>query len=400
MRKLWLVASNEYRRTVLRRAFLIATLAIPVAILVLVGLIYLMMRSTEDHTPVGYVDRAGIMDASLQATLPDAEKRIEIRAYGDEEEARAALERGDIQGFFILPEGYPAALNTKLYIMKGKLDSVAWGQFDDLVRASLVAAYPDEVRARLLEGADVTVHDTSSGRTFSQAAVANIILPFIASALFFIATMMASGYMLEAVAKEKENRTIEILLTSVTPGQLMGGKTLGLLAAVLSQLAVYAVVLVAGVVIAAPLVPELGQITVPWGYLGMMGMLFLPAYVLFAAVMVAVGSAVTEVQQGQQIAGILNLLFIAPLFAMALLFENPSHPLIVAFSLFPTTSFLMLSLRWGLGSIPVWQMGLGWAILVASAVGMIWVAVRVFRAGVLVYGQPLSLKAIWAGLRG
>jgi ABC-2 type transport system permease protein len=400
MHNLWLVASNEYRRTVLRRGFLIATLAIPVAIVAIVGLGYLMMRSTEDSGAVGYVDQAGIMDATLAATLPDAENRVEIRAFADEEEARAALLAGQIQAFFVLPPGYPAALNTRLYVMKGTLDGRAWGQFDDLVRASLLAAYPDDVRARLLEGANVTVYDTSSGRQFSQGAVVNIILPFVASAFFFIATMMASGYMLEAVAKEKENRTIEILLTSVTPGQLMGGKTLGLLAAALTQLTVYGIAAVAGLMIAAPLVPELRQIAVPWGYLGMMGMLFLPAYILFAAVMVAVGAAVTEVQQGQQMAGILNLMFMAPLFAMALLFENPSHPLLVAFSLFPTTSFLMLSLRWGLGSIPMWQIGLGWGLLVASAVGMVWVAVRVFRAGVLIYGQPLSLKAVWAALRG
>jgi ABC-2 type transport system permease protein len=397
---LWLVARNEYRRTVLRRAFLIATLAIPVAIVALVGLVFLMMRSTEDRRPVGYVDQAGIMNASLQATLPDAGKRIEIRAFAGEEEALAALNAGQIQGFFVLPAGYPAALNTKLYVMKGTLDSRAWGQFDDLVRASLLAAYPDDVRARLWEGASVTVHDTSSGRQFSQGAVVNIILPFVASAFFFIATMMASGYMLEAVAKEKENRTMEILLTSVTPGQLIGGKALGLLAATLTQLAVYAVAAVAALVILAPLVPELQQIAVPWGYLGMMGLLFLPAYVLFAAIMLAIGSAVTEVQQGQQMSGILNLVFMAPLFALTLLFSNPSHPLLVFLSLFPPTSFLMLSLRWGLGSIPVWQIGLGWGLLVASAVGMVWVAVRVFRAGVLIYGQPLRLKAVWAALRG
>jgi ABC-2 type transport system permease protein len=90
----------------------------------------------------------------------------------------------------------------------------------------------------------------------------------------------------------------------------------------------------------------------------------------------------------------------APIFALPLLFESPSHPLLVLFSLFPATSFLTLSLRWGLGTVPIWQIALGWGLLVAAAAAMIWVAARVFRAGMLIYGQPLSLKAAWAALRG
>jgi len=400
MHNLWLVARNEYRRTVLRRAFLIATLSIPLAILVLVGLVVAIERSGQDNRPVGYVDRAGVMDESVQATLPNAEERIQVVAFDDEEAALAALQRGQIQAFFILPEGYPSSLGTELYTREGSLESRAWGQFDDVVRASLIRDYPEEIRRRLTEGSQVTVYDVGSGRQFSESGIANIILPIVASAFFFIATMTASGYMLEAVAREKENRTLEVLVTSVTPAQLIAGKTLGLLGAVLTQLAAYAAALVAGVLIAAPSVPELQQLVVPWSFLSMVLLLFLPAYLLFATIMVAIGSAVTEIQQGQQIAGILNLLFMAPLFVLPLLLENSTHPLIVGFSLFPITSFLTLSLRWGLGTVPTWQVALGWGLLAASAGGMVWVATRVFRAGMLVYGQPLSAKAVWAALRG
>lgn len=400
MHNLWLVARNEYRRTVLRRAFLLATLAIPVAILALVGAVIVIAQAGLDDTPVGYVDHAGVLVESLQAALPNAEERIQINAYADQDAALAALQREEIQAFFVLPEGYPASLSTELYTLEGTLDNRAWEQFDDLVRASLVADYPEKVQVRLLGGSDVTVYDVGSGRQFSESGIVNIILPIVASAFFFIATMTASGYMLEAVAREKENRTLEVLVTSVTPAQLIVGKTLGLLAAALSQLAVYAVAAIAGIVIAAPSVPQLQQIVVPWGYLGMVVLLFFPAYTLFAAIMVTIGSAVTEIQQGQQVAGILNLLFMAPLFALPLLLENSTHPLIVGMSLFPITSFLTLSVRWGLGSVPMWQIALGWSLLAASAAGMIWAAARVFRAGMLVYGQPLSAKAAWAALRG
>ncbi|HNS51337.1 MAG TPA: ABC transporter permease [Anaerolineae bacterium] len=400
MHNLWLVAKNEYRRTVLRKAFLIATLSIPAAILVLVGLVLVIERSGQDNGPVGYVDDAGVMDESLQATLPDPEERVPIYAYPDKEAALAALQRGEVQAFFVLSEGYPASLATELYTLEGSLGGRAWEQFDDLVRASLVAGYPEEVQQRLLDGSEVTVYDVGSGRQFSESGIANIILPIVAAAFFFIATMIASGYMLEAVAREKENRTLEVLVTSVTPVQLIAGKTVGLLGAVLTQLAVYAAALVVGIAVASPFVPELQQVVVPWGFLGMVVLLFFPAYLLFAAIMVTIGASVTEMEQGQQVAGMLNLLFMAPLFVLPLLLENSTHPLIVGMSLFPITSFLTLSLRWGLGSVPVWQVALGWGLLAASAVAMVWVAARIFRAGMLVYGQPLSAKAAWAALRG
>jgi ABC-2 type transport system permease protein len=212
--------------------------------------------------------------------------------------------------------------------------------------------------------------------------------------------MMGAGYMLGVVANEKENRTMEVMLTSVTPGQLIGGKTLGLLAATLTQLAIYAVAAVVGLVLAGQYVPELQQVVVPWDYLAVMVLFFLPAYALLAGIMVAIGAVVTELQQGQQIAGILNLFFMLPVFLLPVLFENPNHPLMIFFTLFPITSFLTVSLRWGLGTVPLWQIGVGWVLLVAAAILMIWAAARVFRAGMLRYGQPLDFKAAAAAIRG
>jgi len=173
-----------------------------------------------------------------------------------------------------------------------------------------------------------------------------------------------------------------------------------LLSASLTQLAVYLVAAVVGVAIAAQYVPELQQATVPWAYLGIMALFFLPAYALIAAMMIAIGAAVTDVQQGQQIAGMLNFLFILPLLLTVVIIQNPAAPLVVFFSLFPTTSFLTISLRWGLGAVPAWQLVVSWLLLVATVVAMIWAAARVFRVGMLRYGQPLSLKAAVRAVQG
>jgi len=365
----------------------------------LIALAILVAIMGENNLPVGYVDKASVLDVTMQplSAMPTG---IEIRAFPDEEAALTALEGEEIQAFFVLPSDYPSTLQTDLYYLEEPPSNDVWGDFSTFVRANLVATYPDEMRKRLLEGPNITVHDIVSKREFSKSGIVNVILPFAASFFFFIATMLASGYMLQAVATEKENRTMEIMITSVTPGQLIGGKTVGLLAAALTQLSIYVITIVVGLIVAAPRVEALQQVTVPWAYLRVMGLFFIPSYALIAAVMVAIGAAVTKVQQAQQVAGILNLFFMAPVFLLTVIFENPAAPVVVFFTLFPTTAFMTISLRWGLGTVPLWQIGAGWVLLIVTTIFMVWAAARVFRAGMLRYGQPLNLKTAVAAIRG
>jgi ABC-2 type transport system permease protein len=399
MRNLWLVAKHEYVHTVARRGFIIGTLAIPLGLIGLIALIILVESSGENNLPVGYVDYAGVLTASRQAALPDADEGVEIRAFLDEEAALTALEREEIQALFVLPADYLETQHSDLYYLDEPPSNDVWGEFDDFVRINVTAALPEELQQRLLEGAGITVYDTVSGREFSERNVVNMVLPFVATFVFFFATMVGAGYMLGIVANEKENRTMEIMVSSVTPGQLIGGKTAGLLAASLTQLGIYVVAAIVGLKVAMPYIPELQQATVPWDYLAVMALFFLPAYALIGATMVAIGASVTELQQGQQVAGLLNLVFMLPIFLLPIFFSNPGHPLILFFTFFPTSSFLTVSLRWGLGTVPLWQLAIGWVLLVAAALFMVWVAARIFRAGMLRYGQPLNFKGAVEAIR-
>jgi ABC-2 type transport system permease protein len=395
MRNLWLIARHEYLQVVARRGFILTTVAIPIGLALIIALGILIETASRSSLPVGYVDQAGFLDATRQAPG----ESIEVRAFPDVAAAQTALESGQIQAFFVFPPDYLQTLATDLYY-RGKTPAQnLWNRFDDFVRANLVAIYPSDVQTRLLGGPDVTVHDLSGNRTFSESSIVNIILPFAAAFFFFVATMLAASYTLGVVANEKENRTMEIMLTSVTPGQMITGKTLGLLAATLTQLAVYAVAAVVAIKVAAPYVAQLQNVEVPWAFLGIALLFFFPAYALVAAIMVAIGSAVGELQQGQQIAGIVNLLFILPVIMSAVLIQAPAGPLAVFLTLFPTTSFLTVALRWGFGTVPIWQMVAGWVILVATTLFMFWAATRIFRAGMLHYGQPLNLKTAFASVR-
>lgn len=396
MNNFWLVAKHEYRRMVLRRAFVLTTLLIPLGMAAVIGLAILVGESTADKRPLGYIDHTHQLDPTLWQNQPDAD--VELRPFPDEATAQAALENGDIQAFFVLPATYPNPRQTDLYFMEEPPNGDIWGAFDDFVRLNYTRQLDPALRQQLLDGPAVIVNDLDSGRTFSSASIINIILPFFATFIFFIATMSASGYMIQVVADEKENRTMEIMLTSLSPFQLIGGKTIGLLGVALTQLGIYGLTVVVGLLAAQPFVPMLQTAVIPWAYLLIMA-LFLPAFALIAGIMVAIGSIVPNLQQGQQVAGLLNFLFILPIFLLAIIIENPNAPLAVAFTLFPTTAFLTVSLRWGLGSVPLWQLGASWVILVITAVFAVWVASRIFRIGMLQYGQPLSWKTAVAALR-
>ena len=400
MRNFWLIARHEYHNTVVQRSFVIMTAAIPLGLIALVALGILVEGMGKDRRPVGYVDHSNTLDADRHAPWNDAPEPFQVVAFADERAGRNALEAGEIQALFVLPADYPQTLDTELYYLEDPPSGEVWRDFDDYVRLNLLAGMPDQRQQRLFEGPDIVVRDVASNREFSKSGMVNVVLPFVATFFLFFSTMVGAGYMLEVVAGEKENRTIEVMVTTVTPGQLIGGKMLGLLAAALTQLGVYLLAIVVGLLVAAPHVPELQEAVVPWGYLGVMALLFLPTYALVSALMVAIAGAVGEVQQGQQLAGLLYFFFMLPILLTPILFENPGHPLMVFFTLFPTTSFLTISLRWGLGTVPLWQVGLGWAFLLAAAGFMAWAAARVFRAGMLHYGQPLSVKAAMAALRG
>jgi ABC-2 type transport system permease protein len=172
-----------------------------------------------------------------------------------------------------------------------------------------------------------------------------------------------------------------------------------LMALATTQLGLWVAIGVIGLLILRAGSPGLFALRIPGQFLAVILLFFLPSYVLVAGMMTAIGGAVTEVHQGQQIAGTLNLIFILPFFFLPLLLANPNSPLMVGFTLFPTTAFLTVAMRWAFTDVPAWQLALSWILLIASALLAVWAAGRIFRAGMLRYGRSLDLVSLERILR-
>ena len=400
MKKMLQVAWREYGRHVFTRRFTLMLLSVPLLVVFLVGMVLLVIRLESDDTPLGYVDHSGV----LADPLPPREVKwpaqaVPLLPFITEEYAQQALDDEVIQGYYVLPEDYlQTGLAELVYNKEPK--GMSQEQFISFLALNLLANQPPNVAARVTEGTTVIVRSTDNSREASEDRFLDILMPFISGLIFFIAIATSSGYLLQAVVEEKENRTMEILVTTISPGQLMAGKIIGNIAIGFTQLFTWLVFIVLGLSLGSNWFEFLQGVQIPWSSLGLMLLVMVPAFVMICALMAAVGATVTEASEGQQVMGIFTLPLYLPYMLIGVLMENPNSPLAVGLSLFPLTAPLTVSIRAGFAIVPAWQLILSVGILVASAVGALWLAGRAFRLGMLRYGQRLRWKEIFSRGRG
>ena len=400
MRKLMIIARHEYTKIARKRSFILGTLAMPVFFVAIMVLSVLFTVSGTDRRPLGYVDQSGVLTAAIMPTeTARGEALIGIRAFANDDAAKAALTAGEIQGYYVLPENYLSSHEVKLMYWDKLPADTLQRDFNYFMRVNLVTQLPQNVQTRAIGGAEIVARSADGRQEISGGGFFNFVLPFFVGFFFIMTVMGAGGYLLQAVTDEKENRTVEVMATSVTSEQLIGGKALGLIGVALTQIAILIVVVVLGIVIGSRFLDFLREVSVPWSLLLTILVFFVPSFALIAGMMIAIGASVTELQQGQQLVGVLNTLFTLPYFFVIVFFTAPNSTLATILTLFPTTAFTTITLRWGVASIPVWEMIVSWLLLVASSGLMVWAAARVFRAGMLRYGQRLDFKSMLHAVR-
>lgn len=400
MRKFWVVAKHEYLKIARKRSFLLGTLAMPLFFVGITALAIVVVIAGENNSPIGYVDQAGLLKiAELPADFDDGPNPVALLAFADEAQARAALESQKIQAYYVLPADYLTSRQAQLIYWDKTPRGDAQRRFDNLVRLNLSTALPADVAERAQRGVNLIARSADGRQEVSGESFINIFVPFFIGMFFSIVVISSGSYLMEAVSDEKENRTIEVMATSLTPGQLIGGKTIGLMAVALTQIGILALTIAVSLIVGAQFIEVLRAITMPWSMFLTLAVFFLPTYALISGMMIAVGSMVTETRQGQQIAGALSMLFTLPFFFMVVFFSAPNSPLATLLTIFPTTSFLTIALRWGMTTIPLWEMIVGWIAVTVSAIVMVWAAARIFRLGMLQYGQRLDVKSMLRAVR-
>lgn len=395
MIKFWRVAFYEYTRHVLRRRFLFALLSVPALIAVMAVVGFLIVSLETRDTPVGYVDLSGFLENPIPAPKPSPpNKPIPLIPFGSEAQARQALESRQIQAYYVLPADYPRSVQVKFVYLE-QPSSAAENEFKDFLRVNLLDGQPPSIVERIDEGTQLTVRSADGSRQMSEKNWFNIFTPFAAGLAFIIAIFTSSGYLMQAVVEEKENRTMEILITSVSPLQMMSGKIIGIIAVGLTQLLAWISVAVIGVLIGRNYIDWLQAISLAPGVLVLMSIVMIPGFILIAALMATVGATVTEEREGQQVAGLFTLTVMIPYWFTYQIMSDPNGALAVGLSYFPLTAPVALTMRAGFTFVPAWQLVLNVGILVLAALGALWLAGRAFRLGMLRYGQRVSWREIF-----
>lgn len=386
------VAVFEYIRHVFRKRFLIGLLSLPVFVGVMALVVMLLVRAEINLKPVGYIDESGILEEPVSFPGQDFQNSlVKIIAFDDEELAQEALQADQIQAYYVIDAKYPETRQAKL-VANEEPSNMATRQFGQFVRANLIADFPPDVIQRLTSGNQLVIHSVDGDRQFVQGDWLGMLLPFLVGFIFLAAVFATSGYLLQAVVEEKENRTMELLVSSISPRQLMTGKVLGIIAVGWTQLIVWFGLALILLMVASLFIDVSSFLSISISYLATAIGLFVPAFVMLAALMVAVGATLTDVQEAQQVTSLFTLPLFIPFWFVFQIINHPNGPIAVVLSLFPFTAPIALAIRAGFASIPTWQYVLSLGLLFISALISVWLAGRAFRLGMVRYGQRVAWR--------
>jgi ABC-2 type transport system permease protein len=401
--KVRIIARHEFLTTIKRVSYIILTLSLPV--LVILGtLVYYGITQWAGEKPpaekpsIGYIDSTGLFS---DYTHTDDTNFV---LYASDSEAKQELLNGNISEYFIIPADYMDTGIVYRYTTKREieppdsLNSIKGFLITNLISTNVSNNILTRVNNPLYAQSFRLNQDTGEIVPPEDDASAYV-MTYVFGMLFLMSLFFASGYLLQGVAEEKENRLIEILLSSVSAKQLLTGKVLGLGAAGLLQISVWLITIVAFVVIASANIPILAGLHVSASLIVLSILYFILGYILFGVLFAAIGSLGTTARESNQWTVIVVLPAILPLELLYLFITNPDHVVYTIFTLFPLSAPIAIIMKASVGALPIWQLALSIIIMVVSIIVTIWLASRIFRTFLLMYGKRPSISEIWRNLR-
>ena len=402
MNKITVIARHEFLYTVRRKAFLFMTLVFPALMVGFMALVAVVsVRGFEGSADIKAV---GVVDvADLLPNLPQTE--LQVKRYASEATAKSALLEETIQEYYIVPPDYLATGVILRYSTRRSLvaaETAEDGFVRDLALLNLIpAGVSPEVANRLKKPVNVvSIRLSASGKAEEPVNKASeFLVPYFFAFLLMMAIFFSSGYLLQGVGEEKENRIMEVLLSSVSPRQLLMGKVAGLGFAGLLQIVIWLVAARTALAVGAVNVEFLQGIAFPLGTVILSMAYFLLGYTFYAVVMAGFGAIATTPREGQQIGGVFSFMAIIPFMLSSVLIENPDGSLAMALTFIPFTAPIAVMIRFASADIVIWQVAASLSILAVSTLIAMWASAKIFRAYLLMYGRRPGVREIVASLR-
>ena len=402
--KTLLIFRHEFVITIKRTGFIVLTLALPMLALLAIGIIQLVSATvkpptTTTITSIGYVDEEGAFN---QFTT---ENNIKFVPFTSADTALQAMDAGSINDYFVIPANYSTTGIIENYTLEKQLSvpTNIESAIQDFLTSNLLANKVPAATIQIIESPlnIVSTRLTTSGAVSKeQGGPADIIVPGLFGIFLALSLIFSSTYVLQGLGEEKENRIMEILLSSVSARQIITGKVLGIGAAGLIQVMVW--------VISIPLLLNLASssiggfissIQIPANFMILGIVYFILGYLLFAVLSSCIASISGTIREGQGLSAIYTIFAIVPLWFLSLLLLVPNSPLWVVLSIFPFSAPVEVMLRFGITGIPVWQIFTSVAVLILSIIGGLLLSAKLLRTYILMYGKRPSPREIIRSLK-
>ncbi len=399
MHNLSTVITFEVIRVLKKKSFWAMVFGFPIMIGAVFGIVFLSNNATRDAADklkeqtfsIAITDDSHLLSPQITSAF---HAKMTTKEAGI-----AAVKNGTVDAYFYYPADVSAhhieiyGKNVGLF-ENGRYSSVALA----LLSQSVQNTVSPQIRTVLQNAAasDTTIY--RDGRAYDPFK--EMILPGIFLVLFYVLMSFFAGQALTSTTEEKENRVIEMILTTIEARTLIIGKIISLIVLMLIQ----------GVLVVAPVLIgyllfrdqlnlpniDLSGLPVDWARIGIAAVIFALSFAFFTGVLVLIGATMPTAREANQFMGFVMIALYGPLYAVSLFISMPDAPIVRFLSLFPLTSPIPLLMRNAAGNLQPWEIAAGTLILLASSIFVLILAVRVFRFGALEYSRKVSLKEMFA----
>ena len=395
----------EFLNLITRRSFLLMIVLVPLIPIVLFTLLGLLnddqtqtlgqMFTSEvaNPLPIGVVDQSGIV-----TDFPDWLTNGNLVEVADEDTARQRTVANQLEGFFVISSDYVES--GKVTYFKPEINMITeivqQGTLDELLNYNLMDSDQD-MFLRYTNPVNYTYEylNPETADTRDQNLVANYVVPYVITMLFYMLILISSSIMINAVGKDKDNKTIEIMLTSVSPMDLFLGKLLGYGAASLLQMLAWGGGVVAFMKLGGQSLAFLQGTSLPNQVMILGIPYFLLGFFLYGSLMAGVGALAPNLREGNSSSFILTMPLIFVLLIINQLISEPNSFFITFLSILPLTSSVVMMTRLAIGMVPFWQIALSFGVLFATVFLVVRGVSNLFSSQTLLSGDKFNMKTFF-----
>lgn len=430
LHQILLVLKREYMTRIRSKAFIWATILIPVGMVAFMGIsIGITIMDTGTQRTIGIIDQTEVLYPRLQELAPNRYKDFSELPI---DSVRSMVQQEEIDGYLVLKESHITGKANPEFVSGGSggigLQSTIKSDLREVIRNERLASAKVSEEVQHIYESEITLETrklTKEGKETEAETGFRTVIGLIMGFIIFGAISGYGGLITRSVIEEKTNRIIEVIASSVKPIELLFGKMGGIGALALTQIGIWITTLLGLAAAAGPvaqmfLSPKMTQnmgnaqqaaksapidpsvFSLPHidaSLIVFFAIFFLLGYLIYSSIFAALGSAVDSETDTQQYMLPIMLPILIGYFIMFRAMENPDSMLAIVGSLVPFCTPIVMITRIAITDVPVWQIVLSIVLMIGTFAGTMWLSAKIYSVGILNYGKSANWKELWKWIK-